>query len=102
MKLQKTLLILSASAMLSAAVIAPDVALAQPFPGPPPGGPPPGPVGGPPPRYARQRSCWSPWSGRSSGRWPSSTSRTGAPRVSLVPAGLLVPGPLAFLVLPAP
>ena len=42
MKLQKTLLILSASAMLSAAVIAPDVALAQPFPGPPPGGPPPG------------------------------------------------------------
>ena len=49
MKLQKTLLILSASAMLSAAVIAPDIALAQPFPGPPPGGPPPGPVGGPPP-----------------------------------------------------
>ena len=49
MKLQKTLLILSASAMLGAAVIAPDVALAQPFPGPPPGGPPPGPVGGPPP-----------------------------------------------------
>ena len=38
MKLQKTLLILSASAMPSAAVIAPHVALAQPFPGPPPGG----------------------------------------------------------------
>ena len=52
MKLQKTLLILSASAMLGAAVIAPDVALAQPFPAPPPGGPPPGPVGGPPPGMA--------------------------------------------------
>jgi uncharacterized protein len=38
MKLRKSLLILSASAILSAAVIAPDVALAQPFPGPPPGG----------------------------------------------------------------
>ena len=49
MKLQKTLLILSTSAMLGGALIAPDVALAQPFPGPPPGGPPPGPVGGPPP-----------------------------------------------------
>ena len=49
MKLQKTLLILCASGMLSAAVIAPHFALAQPFPGPPPGGPPPGPIGGPPP-----------------------------------------------------
>ena len=38
MKLRKSLLILSAGAILSAAVIAPDVALAQPFPGPPPGG----------------------------------------------------------------
>ena len=34
MKLQKTLLILSASAVLGGALIAPDVALAQPFPGP--------------------------------------------------------------------
>ena len=42
----KTLLILSASAMLSAAVIASDVALAQPIPGPPAGGPPPSMAGG--------------------------------------------------------
>ena len=42
MKLQKMLLILSASAMLGAAITAADVALAQPMPGPPPGGPPPG------------------------------------------------------------
>ena len=102
MKLQKTLLILSASAMLSAAVIAPDIALAQPFPGPPPARPSSWSRWRTPSRYARRRSCWSPWSGRSSGAlafldFPA----PGAPRVSLVPADLLVPGPLAFLVLPA-
>lgn len=54
MNLRKSSLILSASAILSAAVFAPDVALAQPFPGPPPAGRlagPPGP-GVPPGRGA--------------------------------------------------
>ena len=78
MKLRKTLLILSASAMLGAAVIASDVALAQPFPGPPPGGPPPGPVGGPPPGMAGGGVAVSLVRGVLRGlgrRWPSSTSR---------------------------
>ena len=106
MKLQKTLLILSASAMLSAAVIAPDVALAQPFPGPPPGGPPPGPVGGLLPAYpaavllvslvrAVLRVLGPPLAFLD---LPASAG----PLVSLVPADLLVPVSLAFLVLTAP
>ena len=52
----KTLLILSASLLLGAAIAAPNAALAQfgPPPGPPPmlAGPPPGPVAGPPPGLA--------------------------------------------------
>ena len=102
MKLQKTLLILSASAMLSAAVIAPDVALAQPFPGPPPGGPPPGPVGGPPPGMPGGGLAGLPGPGGPPGAGLPRPPGAGGPRVSLVPADLLVPGPLAFLVLPAP
>jgi hypothetical protein len=106
MKLQKTLLILSASA----SVIAPDVALARPFPGPPPGGPPPGPIGGLLPAPLADLLP----------AWPAAVLLVSlirvvlralafpdlpapeAPWVSLVPADLLVPGPLAFLVLPAP
>ena len=52
----KTVLNLSASALLGAAIAAPNAALAQfsPPPGPPPmlAGPPPGPVSGPPPGLA--------------------------------------------------
>jgi hypothetical protein len=52
----KTILILSASLLLSVAIAAPNAALAQfgPPPGPPPmlAGPPPGPVAGPPPGLA--------------------------------------------------
>jgi hypothetical protein len=105
MKLQKTLLILCASAMLSAAVIAPHFALAQPFPGLPPGGPPPGPIGGPLPVCPAAvllvslvlvvlRGLGPPLDFLV---FPTSTP----PLVSLVPGDLLVPGPLAFLVLPA-
>ena len=105
MKLRKTLLILFASAMLGAAAIAPHVALAQPFPGPPPGGPPPGPIGGPPPGLPGGGLAGLPGPVVLRGLgppldflvFPASTP----PLVSLVPADLLVPGPLAFLVLPA-
>ena len=70
MTLQKTLLMLSASAMLGAPVT--DIVLAQPMAGPPPGGPPSRRRWRTPSRCARGRS-WG--SGRSSGRWPFSTSR---------------------------
>jgi hypothetical protein len=105
MKLQKTLLILCASAMLSAAVIAPHFALAQPFPGPPPGGPPPGPIGGPPPGMPGGGLAGLPGPGGPPGPGAAAglprLSGIDAPLVSLVPGDLLVPGPLAFLVLPA-
>ncbi len=87
MKLRKSLLILSAGAILSAAVIAPDVALAQPFPGPPPGGGlvgPPGP--GVPPGHGAAGLPRPPGVGE-----PMGLARPGG-----------VPGPPAFLVLPEP
>ena len=89
MKLQKTLLILCASAMLSAAVIAPHVALAQPFPGPPPGGPPPGPIGGPPPGMPGGGLAGLPGPGGP----PGPGAAAGLPRLSGVdgPAGLARP-----------
>ena len=89
MKLQKTLLILCASAMLSAAVIAPHFALAQPFPGPPPGGPPPGPIGGPPPGMPGGGLAGLPGPGGP----PGPGAAAGLPRLSGVdaPAGLARP-----------
>ena len=77
---RKTLLTLSASVLLGAAIAAPNAALAQfgPPPGPPPmlAGPPPGlGAGGPPPGLRRRSSPrWS--SGRTC-RWPSASWRRG-------------------------